>query len=56
VASQISRGRAAYWAARAAESAGDRAGAREWYRRASGYPSTFYGQLAAQKTGVRLRR
>jgi soluble lytic murein transglycosylase-like protein len=54
VASQISRGRAAYWAARAAESAGDRAGAREWYRRASGYPSTFYGQLAAQKTGVRL--
>lgn len=54
VTSQISRGRAAYWAARAADAAGDKPGAREWYRRASAYPSTFYGQLAAQKSGVRL--
>ncbi|HEX8375467.1 MAG TPA: transglycosylase SLT domain-containing protein, partial [Geminicoccaceae bacterium] len=54
VTTQISRGRAGYWAGRAAEQAGDRVGAREWYRRASAHPSTFYGQLAARKATVRL--
>ncbi len=44
----ISRARAAYWSARAAEAAGDRGGAAEWRRRAARHPATFYGQLAGK--------
>lgn len=39
-----SRARAAYWAGRAAEKTGDKAGA--WYQEASKYNTTFYGQVA----------
>lgn len=45
----VSRSRAAYWAARAAEKSGNKPEARKWYGIASGYPTNFYGQLAAVK-------
>jgi soluble lytic murein transglycosylase len=45
----VSKARAAYWAARAAEKAGDKDAANNWYNTASVYPTTFYGQLAAYK-------
>ena len=51
----ISRARAAYWSARAAEAAGDRDRATEWYRRASGHPTTFYGQLAGKALALERR-
>ena len=51
----ISRARAAYWSARAAEAAGDRNRATEWYRRASGHPTTFYGQLAGKTLALEHR-
>jgi soluble lytic murein transglycosylase len=43
----ISRSRGAYWAARAAAAAGEQPRARFWYRTAAGYPTTYYGQMAA---------
>jgi soluble lytic murein transglycosylase len=46
-----SRGRAAYWAARASAGAGDVHGENDWYATALGYPTSFYGQLAAVKIG-----
>jgi soluble lytic murein transglycosylase len=42
----VSRSRAAYWAARAAEAAGQSGNANSWYGKASDHPTTFYGQLA----------
>ena len=42
----ISRGRAAYWAGRAAEALEDTEGAALRYGAAAAYPATFYGQLA----------
>lgn len=45
----ISQSRAAYWAGRAAEAAGDPASAEAWHGRAAGDPTTFYGQLAAAR-------
>ncbi|TAF39836.1 MAG: lytic transglycosylase domain-containing protein [Alphaproteobacteria bacterium] len=44
----ISRSRGAYWAGRAYEAAGNSPKARTWYKLASLYPTTFYGQLAHQ--------
>ncbi len=51
VSTPISKGRAGYWAGRAAAAvgAGDRAA--EWYERAAAYPNSFYGQLAAAEVG-----
>jgi soluble lytic murein transglycosylase len=51
VATPISRGRAGYWAGRAAAAAGATDAAAIWYERASAYPSSFYGQLAAAEIG-----
>ncbi len=51
VSTPISRGRAGYWAGRAATAGGDVAAANSWYDRAAGYPSSFYGQLAANELG-----
>ena len=45
----ISISRAAYWAARAATAMNDEKLANEWYTKATQYPATFYGQLAAQR-------
>jgi soluble lytic murein transglycosylase len=48
------RGRAFYWMGRAAEARGDRAAADRHYRDGAQYPTTFYGQLAAEKVGLPL--
>nr|WP_272210830.1 hypothetical protein [Marinicella sp. W31]MDC2876747.1 hypothetical protein [Marinicella sp. W31] len=46
----ISSSRSYYWQGRAAE-AGGPGNARDFYRRAGQFPTTFYGQLALQKLG-----
>ncbi len=51
-ASPITRGRAAYWLGRAHEAAGDAAEAARWYREGAKHPTSFYGQLAAEKAGI----
>jgi len=43
----VTQSRGAYWAGRAADAGGDKTAAAEWYRRAAGYLTTYYGQLAA---------
>ncbi|CAN7222689.1 lytic transglycosylase domain-containing protein [Rhizobium rhizogenes] len=48
----ISQSRAWYWLGRAAE-AGGPGKAADFYTKAASYPSTFYGQLAAEKLGRR---
>jgi soluble lytic murein transglycosylase len=45
----ISVARAAYWAGRAGEVAGDKPFAMGWYRSAAAHPTTFYGRLAAER-------
>jgi soluble lytic murein transglycosylase len=49
VATDISKSRAAYWLGRAHEAAGGARETNEWYGRAAGYGTTYYGQLAARK-------
>lgn len=49
----ISQSRAWYWLGRAAE-AGGPGKAADLYAKAASYPSTFYGQLAAEKLGRRM--
>jgi len=49
VKTPMSLARAAYWAGRAAESAGKSDLAKNWYDVGAVYPTTFYGQLAALK-------
>ena len=46
----ISQSRAWYWLGRAAEGGGP-GNAGDFYAKAASYPSTFYGQLAAEKLG-----
>jgi len=48
----ITQGRALYWLGRAAEAQGDVAGARAWYEQGARHIQTFYGQLAAEKSGM----
>ena len=52
VKSPVSKGRAGYWRGRAAEAAGDAAGARNFYLQAAQHTTTFYGQLAAERAGL----
>lgn len=47
----ITQGRAYYWLGRAAEAQGDLAGAQSFYASGARHIQTFYGQLAAEKTG-----
>ena len=47
----MSRSRAAYWQARAADAGGHPDEAARFYRLAAEYPTFFYGQLAAAKIG-----
>ncbi len=49
----ISKARGAYWAGRASEKLDHREIAVEWYQVAARYPEVFYGQLAAEKSGVK---
>ncbi len=46
-----SRARAAYWAGRAYEAAGQADNAKHWYTQAADYVTAFYGQLAASHLG-----
>jgi soluble lytic murein transglycosylase len=52
-ASPITRGRALYWQGRAAEAQGDLIAAKAFYSEGARYITTFYGQLAAEKAGLR---
>jgi soluble lytic murein transglycosylase len=52
--SPITRARAFYWQGRAAEARGDKAGAETFYARGAEHITTFYGQLSAEKLGMRL--
>ncbi|MEJ2435126.1 MAG: lytic transglycosylase domain-containing protein, partial [Pseudolabrys sp.] len=45
--------RAGYWQGRAAEAMGKRADARAFYRKASKYTITYYGQLARARLGLK---
>lgn len=45
----VTRARGAYWTGRAAEALGQPETAREWYRNAANFVTSYYGQLAAAK-------
>ncbi len=47
----ISRARGAFWAGRAAMAANDQQNAKRWWRIASQFPATFYGQQAIAALG-----
>jgi soluble lytic murein transglycosylase len=49
----LSQSRGEYWLGRAAEKAGNRNEAIAQYRKAGQYPTTFYGQLALSRLGVK---
>ncbi|MBC6406715.1 MAG: lytic transglycosylase domain-containing protein [Rhodobacteraceae bacterium] len=51
----ISRGRAAYWLGRAHEAQGNSALAQAAYRQGAAHQTSFYGLLAAEKSGVAFR-
>ncbi|HYG26588.1 MAG TPA: lytic transglycosylase domain-containing protein [Caulobacteraceae bacterium] len=51
--SPITMGRAHYWQGRAAEAMGDTARAQAYYRQGAEHLTTFYGQLAAEKVGLK---
>jgi len=52
--SPITRARAFYWQGRAAEAQGDRTAAENFYSRGAEHITTFYGQLSAEKLGLKL--
>jgi soluble lytic murein transglycosylase len=49
----LTKSRAAYWAGRAAAAVGRTEASRAWFERASRWPTTWYGQLAAAELGRR---
>lgn len=49
VSSAVSRSRAVYWLARAAEAMDQKSSAKNWDKIGAQFPSTFYGQLSAKK-------
>ena len=55
-ASPITRGRALYWQGRAAEAQGDPIAAQTFYAEGARHITTFYGQLAAEKAGIKELR
>lgn len=44
-----------YWAGRAAEAAGQQSSAQAYFRRAAAFSDLYYGQLAAERTGLSLK-
>ena len=50
--SPLTQSRALYWRGRCAEALGDPVGAQIFYGQSARYFTTFYGQLAASKTGI----
>jgi len=55
VETPISKGRGGYWLGLAYAQAGDKARSQEWLRRAADHPTSFYGQLAAERIGRDVR-
>ena len=55
-ASPITKGRALYWQGRAAEAQGDLIAAQAFYGEGARYITTFYGQLSAEKAGIKELR
>ncbi len=55
VATPISKGRGGYWLGLAYAQAGDKARSAEWFARAADHPTSFYGQLAAERIGRDVR-
>jgi soluble lytic murein transglycosylase len=55
-ASPITKGRALYWQGRAAEAQGDPIAAQAFYGEGARYITTFYGQLSAEKAGLKELR
>ena len=53
--SAVTQATAAYWAGRAAEQAGDKVKAQEWYRLSTKAATTFYSLLAASKLNQKER-
>ncbi len=53
IASPISIGRAGYWLGRSYEAMGDTTNAKTSYALAATYQTSFYGQLAAERAGLR---
>jgi soluble lytic murein transglycosylase len=51
--SPITLARSAYWRGRAAEARGDAAAAQGYYQAGAKWPTTFYGQLSAEKVGTK---
>lgn len=51
----VTQARGAYWAGRAAEAAGNKAAAAEWYTRAAKHATTYYGQVASSALDPQLR-
>ncbi|HRD29734.1 MAG TPA: lytic transglycosylase domain-containing protein, partial [Caulobacter sp.] len=51
--SPITQGRALYWQGRAAEALGDKAAAQGFYQQGAQHITVFYGQLAAERAGLR---
>lgn len=49
----MSQARFAYWLGRAYEALGDQKQAASWYRKASHFGRTYYGQLSAEALGVK---
>ena len=54
VETPLSRSRGSYWAGRASEALNNTSIANQWYKVASKYPETFYGQLAGEKLGQQV--
>lgn len=52
-ASPITQARAAYWRGRAADARGDAAAAQAFYQDGAKHLTTFYGQLSAEKIGLK---
>lgn len=50
---QITQGRALYWLGRVADARGDEAAAQAWYQQGARHIGAFYGQLAAERAGLR---
>ena len=51
--SPLTQSRSLYWRGRATEAAGDPVGAQLFFSQAARYDTTFYGQLAAARAGVK---
>lgn len=53
VETAISKARASYWAARAAEAKGKIAESKPWFYQATTYPHTYYGQIALKHQKIK---